>query len=110
MNIPSIKRPWTKKYSQGNRYNPDPYYQSQGWKRRRAAFRLGFTVHNGVRVPNTCCIDCYIETGRFVEAKNTDHLVPRKAGGSDDDENLGTKCDTHHARKSANEGKKQPGK
>jgi 5-methylcytosine-specific restriction endonuclease McrA len=69
-----------------------------------------FTTINGVMVPNTCCVDCFKETGRMIEGKNTDHIVPRKAGGSDEHHNLQTQCDRHHAVKSSNEGKKQPGK
>lgn len=111
MNIPTIKRPWQKPHRQGTRYNPDPFYHTTTWKRTRTAFRMGFTEWNGTRVPNTCCIDCFKETGRFVEGKNTDHKTARKAGGADyDHDNLQTQCDTHHARKSANENKKQPGK
>lgn len=106
MNIKQVKRPWQKAYRQGNRYNADPYYQSSSWKRTRNSFRIGFTEWNGLKVPNTCCIDCWKETGRLIEGKNTDHIVARKAGGSDEHENLQTQCDTHHARKSANEGKK----
>lgn len=106
MKIEQIKRPWEKKHNQGTRYSPDPFYQSSPWRKTRAAFRFGFTVWNGTKVPNTCCIDCFKEKGKFVEGKNTDHVVARKAGGSDyDHSNLATLCDHHHAKKSANEGK-----
>lgn len=110
MQINQIRRPWQKKHNQGTRYNADPFYQSSSWKRTRSSFRLGFTEWNGTKVPNTCCIDCFKETGRFVEGANTDHIEARKAGGSDEHDNLQTQCDTHHARKSSNENKKQPGK
>ena len=110
MQINQIKRPWEKKHNQGTRYSPDPYYKSSAWKNTRKSFRQGFTEHNGTKVPNTCCIDCFKESGRLIEGANTDHIVARKAGGSDEHSNLATLCDTHHARKSANEGKKQPGK
>lgn len=101
MNITNIKRPWMN--NSQRRYNPDPYYRSQGWKRTRQSFRLGYTEHNGVRVPNTCCIDCYKEKGQFIPGANTDHIVRRKDGGSDEHNNLQTLCSTHHAIKSAKE-------
>lgn len=102
MNIKPIKRPWIA--NNQRRYNPDPYYQSQSWKRTRQSFRLGYTEWNGVRVPNTCCIDCYKEKGQFIPGANTDHIIRRKDGGSDEHDNLQTLCDSCHSRKSAIEG------
>lgn len=100
----NIKRPWQKKHKQGTRYNRDPYYQSTTWKNNRKAFRAGHTEHEGVKVSNIYCIECYKLTKKFVEGSNTDHIVRRKDGGSDDHSNLQTLCDNHHAVKSANEG------
>lgn len=104
MIIKSIKRPWERKHRQGTRYNPDPHYQSTGWKNTRKAFRESYTEVNGFRLSNKYCIDCFKESRRFIHGSNTDHIVRRKDGGSDDHNNLQTQCDTHHAIKSAKEG------
>lgn len=105
MEIKRIKRPWEKNtHSQGKRYNPDPYYQSQSWKNNRKAFRAGYTDIDGFKLPNILCIDCYKESGKLTPGSNTDHIVPRKEGGSDNHDNLQTQCDSHHAKKSAKEG------
>lgn len=104
MKIETIKRPWEKKYQ--TRYNPDPFYQSKTWKNIRASFREGYTLTpDGTKLSNKYCIDCYIEHKQRIPGRNTDHIQARKAGGPDDHSNLQTQCDTHHARKSANEGK-----
>jgi hypothetical protein len=104
METQHINRPWQKKYKQGNRYNPDPHYQSTSWKNTRKAFRATYTEYEGIKVPNIFCIDCYKEQKRFVEGSNLDHIVRRKDGGSDDHSNLQTLCNPHHAKKSAKEG------
>ncbi len=102
MNIKEVKRPWIKKTQR--RYNPDPYYQSNDWRMRRLNFRQGYTELEGIKVSNKLCLECF-KSGSIVEGKHTDHIVARKAGGSDNDNNLQTLCDYHHASKSANEGK-----
>ena len=102
MQIPERKRPWIKKTQR--RYNPDPYYQSNDWRMRRDNFRQGTTEWEGIKVSNKLCLQCFKE-GTIREGRHTDHIVARKAGGSDDNSNLQTLCDTHHASKSANEGK-----
>jgi 5-methylcytosine-specific restriction endonuclease McrA len=105
MNITPRKRPWDKRStSQGTRYNPDPYYQSQSWKQTRESFRAAYTIVNNTRISNIYCIDCFKEQGILNEGKNTDHIVPRKEGGSDTHDNLQTQCNRHHAIKSAIEG------
>jgi 5-methylcytosine-specific restriction endonuclease McrA len=104
MEIKHIHRPWQRKHRQGSRYNPDPYYHSVSWKNTRKSFRLGHTDVEGFKLLNIFCIDCYKESKRLVLGSNTDHIVPRKEGGSDEHDNLQTQCDTHHARKSAKEG------
>lgn len=105
MNIPTIKRPWEKDKKQGTRYAPDPYYQSQGWKMLRNSFRAGYTEWNGEQVSNLFCLECY-KAGRMKSGRHTDHIIGRKQGGQDTHANLQTLCDSCHARKSANEGKK----
>jgi 5-methylcytosine-specific restriction endonuclease McrA len=102
MEIREIKRPWIK--GTQVRYNPDSYYQSKSWKDNRRSFREGYTEVNGIQLSNKYCIDCFKESRSFVLGSNTDHIIPRKEGGSDDHTNLQTQCDTHHAKKSANEG------
>lgn len=110
MIIKDRHRPWQRKKSQGRRYNPDPYYQSSSWRNLRSDFREGFTVlEDGRRVSNKFCLDCFKE-GSLIPGSNTDHIVSRKEGGKDEKENLQTQCNTCHAKKSANEGKKFKGK
>jgi hypothetical protein len=122
MNIPTIKRPWIKPSKQGNRYNPDPRYQSTRWKVARKAFRMGHTrvtVEQFSRiitinpvlsytkglVSNEFCFECYLE-GKLMPGSNTDHNNRAKDDGVDfwDQTNWRTLCDPHHARKSAKEG------
>lgn len=104
MQINTLKRPWEKPHRQGTRYNPDPHYQSKGWKNTRAAFRQSYTEVNGVRLPNIYCIDCFTEHGVLKEGSETDHDKRRKDGGTDNFDNLRTRCKHHHAIKSAKEG------
>lgn len=110
MLIPTVHRPWMKKAKQGTRYNPDPFYQSQSWARTKAIHKQGFTIVDGVAVSNMNCIPCYRETGRLVPMHTVDHIIAIKLGGSrTDSNNLESQCKTHHARKSANEGKTKSG-
>jgi 5-methylcytosine-specific restriction endonuclease McrA len=104
MQINHIHRPWQKNSNYGNRTTADPYYQSRSWKNNRASFRKGFTIVNGVQLLNIYCVECYKQHGRLVKGSNTDHIIRRKDGGSDEHNNLQTLCDSHHNRKSANEG------
>ena len=106
MRIPEIKRPWIKNQSQGTRYNSDPHYRSKGWKDTRTAFRkLSTTMPDGSMLLNIYCYDCYVQDKMRLPGSETDHILARKAGGTDDFSNLRTLCRTHHAIKSANEGK-----
>lgn len=108
MNITTIKRPWMKSVKQGTRYNPDPFYHSQTWARTKAIHKQGFTIVDGVSVSNMYCIPCYRETKLLVPMHTVDHIIAIKLGGSrTDSNNLESQCKTHHARKSANEGKRQ---
>lgn len=91
MEIKSIKRPWAKQYNQGNRYNPDPWYNSSEWKTIRAR-KLEMN-------PYCECEQC---KGKKIKAECVDHPIPIKEGGSRTDMSnlmsLTLKC---HARKSA---------
>lgn len=99
-----IKRPWIKESKYGSRIRRDPHYQSTSWKKTRLSFREGFTIVNGFSLSNKYCIECYKQNKRLVSALNTDHIVRRKEGGTDDHSNLQTLCDSHHNTKSAREG------
>jgi 5-methylcytosine-specific restriction enzyme A len=102
MKINSIKRPWDGPSQR--RYNRDPFYNSQEWKRTKQAFKLGTTkLSDGRDVPNTLCLECYKE-GRIVKGYAIDHVTRIKDGGSRTDfNNLQNLCEHHHAVKSAYE-------
>jgi 5-methylcytosine-specific restriction endonuclease McrA len=101
MEIKSIHRPWMPKHRP---HSSDPYYQSSAWKALRAEHRRGTTIVNGFPLRNIFCVDCYKESALCIPGANTDHVIARKDGGKDELSNLQTQCDTHHARKSAEEG------
>lgn len=93
--------------SSRKRNNPDPWYHSRSWTTTRTSFREGFTrMPDGVMLSNKFCYDCYIEHKMKLPGRQTDHVLAIKAGGHrTDHSNLRTLCDSHHAKKSANEGK-----
>jgi hypothetical protein len=105
MQINSVKRPWQSSHSHGNRYNPDPFYQSVTWKNIKRAFKNSKTrTPDGKEVSNKLCYDCFIE-GRIVLMHTVDHMTRINDGGSKTDyNNLRSLCAHHHAIKSANEG------
>jgi 5-methylcytosine-specific restriction protein A len=49
------------------------------------------------------CVECQ-RNGRTVEAIDVHHLVPRRAGGSDADDNLQALCHACHSRVTAGGG------
>ena len=102
MKIESIKRPWIK--GTQRRYNPDPFYQSQEWKRTKQGFKLSVTtLPDGRPVSNTMCIECY-KQGIVKPMHTVDHIVRIKDGGSRTDySNLQSLCESCHAKKSAKE-------
>ena len=103
MEIKTIKRPWIN--TQRKTSSPDSFYQSKYWRSTREIFRRGVTVMpDGYALKNIFCVDCYTEKGREVEGSQTDHVVQRKEGGTEDHDNLRTRCEHHHNVKSANEG------
>lgn len=105
MVIQQTKPHWQKKGSYGQRYNRDPFYNSKAWRKSRDARRLESTNVNGYQLLNIFCVDCYKETGKEVLGHNDDHIVAIKDGGDRFDyTNRQTLCDTHHAKKSAQEG------
>lgn len=102
MKIERIKRPWIKEGQHRN--NPDPFYQSQTWKRTRQAFKLGTTVlPDGREVSNSMCLECY-KQGIVKPMHTVDHIQRIKDGGNRTDfSNLQSLCESCHARKSAYE-------
>ena len=93
MNISHIQRPWTRKYNQGKRYNPDPFYQSSEWKAIRKA-----------KLTKDPYCECEEHRGKKVKAEMVDHIVRIKAGGSSTNpNNLQSLTNRCHAIKSANE-------
>jgi 5-methylcytosine-specific restriction endonuclease McrA len=122
MKINDINRPGEKKTQ--TRYSPDRFYQSSEWKKtRQIHFSSSTTVskedyqkiltinpglkYTGGNISNLFCLQCYKE-GRLKEGNQVDHIVRIKDGGSrHGKDNLQSLCVTHHAQKSANEGKKK---
>ena len=51
------------------------------------------------------CVACRA-AGRAVIATDVDHIIPRSAGGSEDDSNLQSLCSACHKAKTAREGRK----
>jgi 5-methylcytosine-specific restriction protein A len=103
MEIKARKLPWQKATRQTS--SPDNRYHTKYWISRREIFRRGTkTMPNGYILRNVYCYQCYLETGKQIEGAQTDHIVQKKLGGSDEDDNLMTLCDRHHNSKSAREG------
>ncbi|WP_340619110.1 HNH endonuclease, partial [Xenorhabdus entomophaga] len=48
------------------------------------------------------CQEC-LRSGRVVEAKTVDHIIPKAHGGADADNNLSSICHSCHKRKTATE-------
>jgi hypothetical protein len=107
MKIETIKRPWDNPNGQ-RRYNRDPFYNSQEWKRTKQAFKLGYTeLPDGRRVSNTMCLECF-KKGKVSAGYAIDHVVRIKDGGERTDfKNLQNLCEHHHAVKSALEAQKK---
>jgi 5-methylcytosine-specific restriction protein A len=49
------------------------------------------------------CVNPFGIPGHLVFSTDVDHIIPREAGGSDDDENLQGLCHACHSRKTAQE-------
>jgi hypothetical protein len=128
MIVTKLKRPWEKTSRQGTRYNPDPRYHSKQWKNTRTQHLNSnkvlseeewakiMTVNPSLHylnkiVSNQFCYPCLLNEGILTPANIVDHNPPVKAGTDFYDlTKLFTNCQKHHAQKSANEGKKQPGR
>ena len=51
---------------------------------------------------NPLCMDPYgVHEGRPVPATDVDHILPRREGGSDSDDNLQSLCHSCHSKKTA---------
>lgn len=100
MTINNPKRPWIKTTRQSS--STDGFYQSVQWKRIKEVFWSGFWEWNE-RVSNRFCRDCF-KKGIKTLAKYVDHIIQRKLGGSDEQENLQGLCQSCHNSKSAHEG------
>lgn len=105
MKIEQTNPPWSNTGKYGQRYNRDPFYQSQSWRKSRAARRLESTLVNGHNLLNIFCVECYKETGKEVLGSHDDHILAIKDGGDRYNyANRQTLCESHHNRKSAIEG------
>jgi 5-methylcytosine-specific restriction endonuclease McrA len=102
MRIAKIKRPWNKEYGIRPKV---AFYHSAEWRKLRKAFISSTsTLPDGRIVPNSICVQCYLE-GRTVPVHTVDHIKRIRDGGeSMDMANLQSLCITHHHRKSAAEG------
>ena len=107
MTIPELKSRNQK--SQGTRYRDESssFYHTKIWKDTRNSFREGFTVaSDGFSISNKYCIMCYEEHKMKIPGSQCDHVQAIKLGGDrTSHSNLRTLCNSHHAKKSANEGK-----
>jgi 5-methylcytosine-specific restriction endonuclease McrA len=101
MTINQPKRPWIRTVRQSS--STDGFYQSTQWRRIVTAFWKGFWEHLGERVSNRLCRDCF-KKGIVKLAKYVDHIIQRKLGGSDENDNLQGLCSSCHNSKSAQEG------
>lgn len=71
----------------------------------RSASAMGYGYHwrklrDLVLARQPLCVDC-LARGRVEAATQVDHIVPRRAGGTDDDHNLQALCARCHSRKTA---------
>ena len=73
--------------------SPD-FYRGYTW----AAIRKAVLLRDEYR--------CSVCGKVIVSMPQVDHIVPRRAGGSDDMSNLQTLCMTHHSQKTGREGAK----
>lgn len=48
------------------------------------------------------CVECGSK-GRVVPATDIDHVIPRRKGGTDDEDNLRSMCTRHHSQKTNRE-------
>src|SRR5690242_2073611 len=93
MKIETISRPWQKKASHGTRYNPNPFYHSQEWKRIRA-----------IKLQQSPYCECDKCNGKKIIANTVDHITPISLGGSPTDtNNLMSMTSSCHNAKSARE-------
>lgn len=108
MEIKTVKRPWIKENNFGKKYNPDPFYQSVGWKRTREAFLnspaiLQLPPINGRIYKNMYCFDCWA-IGKITPTHTVDHIQRKRDNGDwTDFRNLQGLCLSHHNAKSARE-------
>lgn len=109
MIINTIKRPWERQGRYGTRTTRDPRYQGRAWARTKEEFKQGFTVMpDGHQLPNTCCYQCYLETGKHLTGYAIDHNTRVKDGADfHDKKNLRNLCESHHNSKSAREGNEE---
>jgi 5-methylcytosine-specific restriction protein A len=93
MIIKEVKRFWIKEAKHGKRYSPNPFYQSQGWKRIRAA-----------KLQKDPYCECDACKGKKAPAEMVDHKIPISLGGSPTDmSNLQSMTNNCHNAKSAKE-------
>lgn len=102
MGTEKIIRPWNKPQKQARRTPQDPgFYQSREWFRIVKAF-FGMVWDNAekkyVRTKNLLCVMC---TNGPKLATVCDHIIPKRAGGSDDEINLQPLCYNCHQIKTA---------
>ncbi len=80
--------------STAKQVNDRPSAAKRGYDRRWKAIRLKTLIRD-----NFTCVDCH----SVVDGKHAhvDHIIPREDGGSDEPDNLATRCDRCHGKKTA---------
>jgi len=110
MRIESIKRPWERSKSYGNRLKHDPFYHTSEWQRTRIGFLLSKPWISLPKIGNTdysnrYCVDCWEKGIKNNQRIEIDHVIRIEDGGSRTAfTNLLSRCHSHHCSKSAKEG------
>ena len=101
--FPTSKQAKERKAFGRKRWGDNPLYNTQRWRKDRAAHLSQPTYYRGEWYPVTLCVKC-LERGRVEIATVSDHIVPISQGGDVWDwANRQGLCPTCHNQKSGGE-------